>query len=120
MVCFLAFALSIYLFTDAAIRLYERTLFPVRRPHVFLVGPFMGMWLLSTLALRCEDWRERLFYSIWIMDFLLIALRSAFPLPPSATWASNFVQLVLGLGGVALSGGIGSLHLRKGSTGQNG
>jgi cytochrome c biogenesis factor len=107
-----AFALSAYLLADTVLN-SARPDFPyVRRAPFFILGPLMGVWLLATLAQRCKQLRERLFYSAGTVYFVALSVRTVLPLSPSAIRVCALLDLALGATGVALSGTIVLWHLR--------
>ena len=114
-ICFVALALSVYLLINAVVKVAGPVSLPVHRTPLFLLGPVMGIWLLATLAQRCNQLRERLFYVVWIGYFVTVGVRAALPLSESAVRASDFLQVALGVGGMALSGAIALWHFRRGS-----
>jgi hypothetical protein len=112
-ICLVALALSVYLLISAVLKVAGPVSFPVHRTQLFLLGPAMGVWLLATLARRCNRIRERLFYVVWIGYFVIVGVRAGLPLSESAVRASDFLQVALGLAGIALSGAIALWHFRR-------
>lgn len=113
-ICLVAVALSIYLLINAVIKVAGHVSFPVHRTPLFLLGPIMGVWLLATLAQRCNQVRERLFYVAWIGYFVIVGVRAALPLSEAAVRTLDFLQVALGIAGIVLSGAIAAWHLRVG------
>ena len=66
----------------------------------------MGIWLFATLAQRCKHLRERLFYGVWILYFLVVGARVALHLSDAVIRASDFVEVILAVTAIALSGTI--------------
>jgi hypothetical protein len=113
-ICLVAFALSAYLFINAVLRVEGPVSFPVHRTPLFLLGPVTGIWLLATLAQRCNRLRERVFYIVWIGYFVIVGVRAALPLSESAVRAFDFLQVAIGVAGMALSGAITLWRFRRG------
>jgi len=107
-----AFVLSAYSFINAVLNLANPALLHVRRTPFFIVGPLTGIWLLATLAQRCKQLRERLFYCVGTVYFALLGARTVLPLSSASIRACEFLDLALGATAIVISGAIVLWHLR--------
>lgn len=116
-VCLVVFALSTYAFINAVVNLAAPNSLRVHRAPFFILGPLMGIWLLATLAQRCKQLRERLFYCVGIAYFVLLGARTVLPLSAAVIRACQFLDVALWATGIALSGAIVLWHFRVGTSG---
>ncbi len=112
--CLVALALSAYLFIDAVAKVARPVSFPEHRGRIFLLGPIIGIWVLGTVARGCNQLRERLFYLVWLGYFVIVGIRAALPLSETAVRTLDFVQMTVGVVGIALSAAVTLTHFRRG------